>query len=80
MKKTSIKKACDKAVELMMREMVIQTIADDSIFWEFEFDRNEYNVPNNWDEMTLEEKAEYVYENTAWDLEDWLEYYQYESE
>lgn len=80
MKKTSIKKACDKAVELMMREMVIQTIADDSIFWEFEFDRNEYNVPNNWDEMTLEEKAEYVYENTAWDLEDWLEYYQYEFE
>ena len=57
----------EKTLELMMREMVIQTIADDRKFWEFEFDKNEYNVPNNWDEMTLEEKAEFVYENTAWD-------------
>jgi arabinogalactan endo-1,4-beta-galactosidase len=63
-----------------LREMVIQTIADDSAYWEFDFDRDEYNVPNNWEEMSMEEKAEYVYSHTAWTLEDWLKYYQFEFE
>lgn len=98
MKKATIKKAYDKALEKEfsqmserkqkqiftfedeLRAMVIQTIADDSAYWEFDFDRDEYNVPNNWDDMTMEEKAEFVYENTAWLLEDWLSYYQYEFE
>jgi hypothetical protein len=61
-----------------LREYVIQVIADDSVYWETIFDKNEYDVPNEWDNMTQEDKAEFVYNNTDWDLEDWLEYYQFE--
>ena len=61
-----------------LRKYIIQTIADDSVYWESIFDKDEYDVPNEWDTMTQEDKAEYVYSNTAWDLEDWLEYYQFE--
>lgn len=62
----------------ILREYVIQVIADDSVYWETIFDKNEYDVPNEWDNMTQEDKAEFVYNNTDWDLEDWLEYYQFE--
>ena len=62
----------------ILREYVIQIIADDSVYWETIFDKNEYDVPNEWDNMTQEDKAEFVYNNTDWDLEDWLEYYQFE--
>lgn len=61
-----------------LREYVIQVIADDSVYWETIFDKDEYDVPNEWDNMTQEDKAEFVYNNTDWDLEDWLEYYQFE--
>lgn len=61
-----------------LREYVIQVIADDSVYWETIFDKDEYDVPNEWDNMTQEDKAEFVYDNTDWDLEDWLEYYQFE--
>lgn len=59
-------------------EYVIQVIADDSVYWETDFNKDEYDIPNEWDNMTMEEKAEFVYYNTAWDLGDWLEYYQFE--
>lgn len=53
---------------------IINRLASDNYFWNVDFDPDGYDLPENWDDMTDIEKAEFVYYHSSYDNDEWDNY------
>ncbi len=56
-----------------LKEKVINDLCQCPYYWNVDFDYKGY-LPQNWEEMSAEQHAEWVIDNGDWCLEEWIEY------
>lgn len=79
LRESELRRMISESVRRVLREsnesnMIINALSRTPYFWYVDFDKNAYDLPENWDELDQYERAKIVYDQSDMTDDEWMEY------
>ena len=82
LKESELKRMITESVRRVLKEgygndesnTIIKALSRFPYFWHVDFDKNAYNLPDNWDELDQYERAKIVYYQSDMSDDEWMDY------